>query len=55
MSWSPSSRPQNDDYLAIMTKALADRLAEAFAEMLHRQARIDWGYGRDGRTCRTTI
>jgi 5-methyltetrahydrofolate--homocysteine methyltransferase len=38
---------QNDDYLAIMTKALADRLAEAFAEMLHRQARIDWGYGRE--------
>src|SRR5580692_6015306 len=38
---------QHDDYLAIMTKALADRLAEAFAEMLHRQARIDWGYGRE--------
>ena len=38
---------QNDDYLAIMTKALADRLAEAFAEMLHRQARIDWGYGAE--------
>ena len=36
---------QNDDYQAIMTKAIADRLAEAFAEMLHRQARIDWGYG----------
>lgn len=37
----------HDDYLSIMTKALADRLAEAFAEYLHRQARIDWGYGRD--------
>jgi 5-methyltetrahydrofolate--homocysteine methyltransferase len=36
---------QNDDYLAIMTKAIADRLAEAFAEVLHRQARINWGYG----------
>jgi 5-methyltetrahydrofolate--homocysteine methyltransferase len=35
----------NDDYSAIMAKALADRLAEAFAEYLHRQARIDWGYG----------
>jgi 5-methyltetrahydrofolate--homocysteine methyltransferase len=35
----------NDDYSAIMTRALADRLAEAFAEYLHRQARIDWGYG----------
>ena len=30
-----------------MTKALADRLAEAFAEYLHKQARIDWGYGRE--------
>ncbi|MEO1267105.1 MAG: vitamin B12 dependent-methionine synthase activation domain-containing protein, partial [Myxococcota bacterium] len=35
---------EHDDYMAIMTKALADRLAEAFAEYLHRQARIDWGY-----------
>ena len=34
-----------DDYNAIMTKALADRLAEAFAEHLHAQARRDWGYG----------
>jgi 5-methyltetrahydrofolate--homocysteine methyltransferase len=36
-----------DDYHAIMTKALADRLAEAFAEYLHAQARRDWGYGAD--------
>jgi 5-methyltetrahydrofolate--homocysteine methyltransferase len=35
-----------DDYQAIMVKALADRLAEAFAEWLHRRAREDWGYGR---------
>jgi 5-methyltetrahydrofolate--homocysteine methyltransferase len=35
----------HDDYSAIMAKALADRLAEAFAEMLHRRARTDWGYG----------
>ena len=35
----------HDDYNAIMVKALADRLAEAFAEYLHRQARQDWGYG----------
>jgi 5-methyltetrahydrofolate--homocysteine methyltransferase len=34
-----------DDYSAIMLKALADRLAEAFAEMLHHRARTDlWGY-----------
>lgn len=34
----------HDPYGAIMVKALADRLAEAFAEMLHHQARVDWGY-----------
>jgi 5-methyltetrahydrofolate--homocysteine methyltransferase len=33
-----------DDYRAIMVKALADRLAEAFAEYLHQEARIAWGY-----------
>jgi 5-methyltetrahydrofolate--homocysteine methyltransferase len=38
---------QHDDYNAIMTKALADRLAEAFAEYLHKQTRIAWGFGRD--------
>ena len=38
---------QHDDYNAIMTKALADRLAEAFAEYLHKEARIAWGFGRD--------
>jgi 5-methyltetrahydrofolate--homocysteine methyltransferase len=37
---------QHDDYQSIMIKALADRLAEAFAELLHEQARRDWGYGR---------
>lgn len=35
----------HDDYNSIMIKALSDRLAEAFAEYLHRQIRIeDWGY-----------
>jgi 5-methyltetrahydrofolate--homocysteine methyltransferase len=38
-------RAENDDYNAIMTEALADRLAEAFAESLHKQVRDDWGYG----------
>jgi 5-methyltetrahydrofolate--homocysteine methyltransferase len=38
---------EHDDYSAIMTKALADRLAEAFAEYLHRVARIAWGFGDD--------
>jgi 5-methyltetrahydrofolate--homocysteine methyltransferase len=37
----------HDDYQAIMAKALADRLAEAFAERLHEIARQDCGYGRD--------
>jgi 5-methyltetrahydrofolate--homocysteine methyltransferase len=33
---------ENDDYRAIMVKALADRLAEAFAEWIHLQARMNW-------------
>ena len=37
---------EHDDYSSIMAKALADRLAEAFAEWLHKKARCDWGYGR---------
>ena len=36
----------NDDYQSIMAKALADRLAEAFAECLHQRVRTAWGYGR---------
>ena len=38
-------RTDLDDYNAIMVSALADRLAEAFAEMMHHRARIDWGFG----------
>jgi 5-methyltetrahydrofolate--homocysteine methyltransferase len=38
----------HDDYSAIMLKALADRLAEAFAERLHQRVRTDfWGYAPD--------
>jgi 5-methyltetrahydrofolate--homocysteine methyltransferase len=37
----------HDQYNSIMTKALADRLAEAFAECLHQRARAEWGYGKD--------
>jgi 5-methyltetrahydrofolate--homocysteine methyltransferase len=40
-------KAEHDDYNAIMAKALADRLAEAFAEYLHKQARIAWGFGHD--------
>jgi 5-methyltetrahydrofolate--homocysteine methyltransferase len=40
----------NDDYSAIMAKALADRLAEAFAERLHERVRTElWGYASDER------
>ena len=39
---------QNDDYNAIMVKALADRLAEAYAEFLHHKVRTEiWGYASD--------
>jgi 5-methyltetrahydrofolate--homocysteine methyltransferase len=38
-------KQEQNDYDAIMVKALADRLAEAFAERLHEQARKDWGFG----------
>jgi 5-methyltetrahydrofolate--homocysteine methyltransferase len=40
-------RAENDDYNAIMAEAIADRLAEAFAECLHKRVRDEWGYGRD--------
>jgi 5-methyltetrahydrofolate--homocysteine methyltransferase len=36
----------HDDYNSIMAKALADRLAEAFAEFLHKRVRQQWGYGK---------
>jgi 5-methyltetrahydrofolate--homocysteine methyltransferase len=39
-------KARHDDYAAIMAEALADRLAEAFAEHLHERVRRTWGYGR---------
>lgn len=43
-------RSEGDDYRAIMAKLLADRLTEAFAEALHRYARVTlWGYEREGQ------
>ena len=45
----------NDDYSSIMVKALADRLAEAFAERMHQRVRKEfWGYAprRDARDAR---
>ncbi len=44
--WAVDFQRDHDDYNSIMIKALADRLAEAFAEKLHQQARSDWGYGK---------
>ncbi len=46
---APWYEERGDDYNAIMVKALADRLAEAFAEDLHARVRREWGYGRDER------
>ncbi len=40
-----SFRARHDDYNAIMAEAVADRLAEAFAECLHKRVRDEWGYG----------
>jgi 5-methyltetrahydrofolate--homocysteine methyltransferase len=40
-------RARHDDYNAIMAEALADRLAESFAECLHKRVREEWGYGCD--------
>ena len=36
---------EHDDYNSILVKSVADRLAEAFAEMMHARARQDWGFG----------
>jgi 5-methyltetrahydrofolate--homocysteine methyltransferase len=40
---------QDDSYNDIQAKALADRMAEAFAELLHERARREWGFGRQER------
>src|SRR5262249_44293459 len=40
------SKNDHDDYNAIMVEALADRMAEALAELLHERARRDWGFGQ---------
>lgn len=46
--WVAEYEAQNDDYNAIMVKILADRLAEAFAELLHEKVRKEyWGYAKN--------
>ena len=44
--WAKELEKGNDDYQAIMLKALADRCAEAFAEKMHEIARQAWGFGK---------
>jgi len=45
--WSKKTEEaEHDPYKGIMIKAIADRLAEAFAELLHHRARVAWGYER---------
>jgi 5-methyltetrahydrofolate--homocysteine methyltransferase len=39
-------KASHDDYNAIMAEAIADRLAEAFAEFLHKRVREEWGFGK---------
>ncbi len=39
-------KAEHDDYNAILAEAIADRLAEAFAEFLHKRVRDEWGFGR---------
>ena len=39
-------KADHDDYNAIMAEAIADRLAEAFAEYLHKRVRDEWGFGK---------
>jgi len=46
--WLKFYESQNDDYSSIMMKALADRLAEAFAELMHKRVRKEfWGYAKN--------
>ncbi len=45
----------NDPYGSIMVKAIADRLAEAFAERLHHRARIEWGYEAEGELTKDAL
>ncbi|MEI7533865.1 MAG: methionine synthase [Verrucomicrobiae bacterium] len=39
-------KAKHDDYNAILAEAIADRLAEAFAEYLHKRVRDEWGFGK---------
>jgi len=46
--WTDQFEKENDDYNSIMMKVLADRLAEAFAELMHQKTRLEfWGYDKN--------
>ena len=51
MSLVEKFEKDHDDYNSIMAKALADRLAEAFAELMHLKARQEWGFGGNETLC----
>ena len=54
--WVKHFQDQQDDYSAIMLKALADRLAEAFAERLHERVRKEfWGYASEEALSNTEL
>ena len=48
-------KADHDDYNTIMAEALADRLAEAFAEFLHKRVRKEWGYGKSESFCHADL
>jgi 5-methyltetrahydrofolate--homocysteine methyltransferase len=54
--WIEKFEKEHDDYSSIMLKALADRLAEAFAELMHKKVRTEiWGYASDEKLSREEI
>jgi 5-methyltetrahydrofolate--homocysteine methyltransferase len=53
--WAAELREKNDIDEALMVQALADRFAEAFAELLHHRARISWGIERPGQFTHTEL
>ena len=54
--WASAFEKKLDDYNAIMVKAIADRLAEAFAEYLHEKIRTQiWGYNPDEQLEKTQL
>jgi len=53
--WAAELRKTHDVDEAIMVQAIADRLAEAFAELLHHRARISWGIERPGQFTKTEL